>query len=95
MTLRSLPLMGAVLILAGCAATTPEDREMRCDQARALLGAYQAAREAGQEQGREPSVDFRQAEAAAAAVVALRCGPPAPALVGPPALPPVVPAAPM
>jgi hypothetical protein len=75
----ALALGGAAMILAGCASTgTPEDRAARCESARALLTAYQAAREAGQAQGREPSTKFLQVEAAASAAVALRCLPPPP-----------------
>ena len=70
MMLRSMPLMGAVLILAGCASVTPEDREARCESATVILLTYEAARAAGD---RVPTSTERAAAEAARTYLTLRC----------------------
>lgn len=70
----ALPLAGAVLILAGCAAT-PDDRAARCEAAAVTLATYKAARAGGDWQGGPTE---RAVEAAAETLVLLRCAPPAP-----------------
>ena len=71
--LRSAPLMGAVVILAGCATVTPEDREARCESATVILLTYEAARAAGDS---VPTSTERAAAEAARTYLTLRCAPP-------------------
>ena len=94
--LRSLPWMGAVLILAGCVTTTSEDRAARCAAAVELRDAARDVVLVSRELGLTPTDRQERVLAAAELAVALRCPEAArPVLVGPPALPPVVAAAPM
>ena len=81
--LRSLPLMGAVLILAGC-VTTPEDRAARCAAAVELRDAARDVVLVSRELGLTPTDRQERVLAAAELAVALRCPD------APPALPPVV-----